>query len=333
MLSKTKNSVFPVTVLMAVYNGEKYLAEAIESILNQTYSDFEFLIINDGSTDSSESIILSYKSKDKRIRYIYSEHKGSYQALNLGLKEAEYDWIALQDDDDISLPNRLERQIETIKANPRIRILSTYGYYIEPKSKKIVGAIEIGPVTEQECFRLINENKHIFFLNSKLIHKDTVLKAGGFRFAPLTDLDLHNRIGDLNELMLSLPEHLYLVRRREGSITTSANIFDYQRRMRWIKRSMIERRSGREEPTYDEFSSSERTQPVCTRINLYRKDLGVFLYRRFGMNLISGSYIKGILCGIASLVIFPRYFFKKIVLQQKTLLKKKAQSFIPFGKE
>jgi len=179
---------------------------------------------------------------------------------------------------------------------------------------------------------VLSENKHIFFLNSKLIHKEIVLKAGGFRFAPLADLDLHNRIGDLNELMLSLPEHLYLVRRREGSITTSANIFDYQRRMRWIKRSMIERRSGRKEPSYDEFSSWERSQPLLTRINLNRKDLGVFLYRRFGMNLISGSYIKGILYGIASLAIFPRYFFKKIVLQQKTLLKKKVQSFMPFGK-
>ena len=105
-----------VSVLMAVYNGEKYLLEAIESILNQTYTNFEFLIINDGSTDSTEEIILSYS--DQRIRYIKNEQNLKLIAsLNKGLDLAKGKYIARMDADDISLPDRLEKQVNFLERN------------------------------------------------------------------------------------------------------------------------------------------------------------------------------------------------------------------------
>lgn len=110
-----------ITVLMSVHNGEKYLKEAIESILNQTFKDFEFLIVNDGSTDSSKEIIFSYN--DPRIVYVENETNiGLTKSLNKGLKLAKGEYIARMDADDISLPERLEEQVEFMDQHPDIGI-------------------------------------------------------------------------------------------------------------------------------------------------------------------------------------------------------------------
>ena len=117
---------FPlVTVLMAVYNGEKYLREAIESMLNQSYTNFEFLIINDGSTDSTEEIILSYR--DERIRHMKNEQNIKLIAsLNKGLDLAEGKYIARMDADDVSLPERLAKQVDFMERNLEYGLLGTW---------------------------------------------------------------------------------------------------------------------------------------------------------------------------------------------------------------
>ncbi len=110
---------------MPVYNGEKYLNEAIDSILNQTFYDFEFLIINDGSTDNSEDIILSFS--DPRIRYLKNEVNLKLIAtLNKGLDLAQGKYIARMDADDISLPDRLQKQLEFMERNPKIGVLGSW---------------------------------------------------------------------------------------------------------------------------------------------------------------------------------------------------------------
>ncbi len=106
-----------VSVIMPVYNAEKYLREAIESILNQTFTDFEFLIFNDGSTDSSLEIINSYK--DERIILAYNDKNTGYvQHLNEGIKRAKGKYIARMDADDIALPKRFEKQVAFLEKNP-----------------------------------------------------------------------------------------------------------------------------------------------------------------------------------------------------------------------
>ena len=113
-----------VTVLMPVYNGEKYLHEAIDSILNQTFTDFEFLIIDDGSTDNSLKIINSYQ--DPRVRLFQNfTNQGIAYSLNSGIDIAKGEYIARMDCDDISLPERLEKQINYLEKNLEIGILGT----------------------------------------------------------------------------------------------------------------------------------------------------------------------------------------------------------------
>ncbi len=113
-----------VTVLMPVFNGELYLREAIDSILNQTYKNLELLIINDGSNDRSIEIINTYK--DQRIRLInFEKNQGLITVLNVGINEAKGCYIARMDADDVAYPERIEKQLEIFKTHPELTICST----------------------------------------------------------------------------------------------------------------------------------------------------------------------------------------------------------------
>ena len=108
-----------VTVLMSVYNGERFLREAVECILNQTFRDFEFLIINDGSTDGTRDIILSYK--DSRIRLVNNkDNVGLTKSLNKGLAMSSGELVARQDSDDISSLHRLAQQVNFLDSHPEV---------------------------------------------------------------------------------------------------------------------------------------------------------------------------------------------------------------------
>lgn len=102
---------------MPVYNGEKYLKESIESILSQSFRDFEFIIINDGSTDNSYEIIQYYSQLDNRIKVINQENKGIVASLNIGIMAAQGDFIARMDADDISHNDRFKKQLDYINDN------------------------------------------------------------------------------------------------------------------------------------------------------------------------------------------------------------------------
>ena len=103
-----------VTVLMAAYNGARYLKDAIDSILNQTFKDFEILIIDDGSTDQSAEIVQSYK--DPRIRFLRNEQNmGIVVTRNRGIKEMRGEYLAILDCDDVSPPKRLEKEFNFLK--------------------------------------------------------------------------------------------------------------------------------------------------------------------------------------------------------------------------
>ena len=113
-----------ISVLMAAYNAEKYVAEAIDSILGQTYRDFEFIIINDGSTDKTAEIIKSYK--DPRIVFVDNKkNQGLIAVLNQGLDMAKCEYLARMDADDTCVPDKFEKQIAFMDANPDVGILGT----------------------------------------------------------------------------------------------------------------------------------------------------------------------------------------------------------------
>jgi len=115
-----------VSFLMAVYNGERYLDEAIQSILNQTFPDFEFILINDGSTDGTAGIIERYRRKDGRIRAYEQPNQGLVASLNRGLELARGEFVARMDADDISMPERVATQVAFMESHPDVGICGTW---------------------------------------------------------------------------------------------------------------------------------------------------------------------------------------------------------------
>jgi glycosyltransferase involved in cell wall biosynthesis len=104
-----------ISVVMTVFNNEKYVSQAIDSILNQSFSDFEFIIINDGSTDRTTQILLQFQAKDARIKLVSRENRGIVASANEGMSMACGVWIARMDSDDIALPDRFEAQLHWLK--------------------------------------------------------------------------------------------------------------------------------------------------------------------------------------------------------------------------
>ncbi|MGE3261143.1 MAG: glycosyltransferase family 2 protein [Bacteriovoracia bacterium] len=132
-----------VTVLLPVYNAEKYLAEAISSVLAQTFTDFELLIVDDGSTDRSPEII--HGLRDTRIRYLRNEENQKLiRTLNRGLKEAKGEFIARMDSDDICFPQRLERQLQFFRREPDTAVAGSFAIRIDENS--VHGAVINRPV-------------------------------------------------------------------------------------------------------------------------------------------------------------------------------------------
>ncbi len=136
-MDKNLNQVQLVSVVMAVYNGETYLREAIDSILNQTFTNFEFIIINDGSTDKSLSILKSYT--DNRIILINNEvNKGLIYSLNKGIEIAKGEYIARMDADDICLPNRFSEQLKAFQSQPNTIVVSSNYYLLNNNTLSLI---------------------------------------------------------------------------------------------------------------------------------------------------------------------------------------------------
>jgi len=192
----TQEKIPRITVLMAVYNGKKYLREAIDSILGQTFTDFEFLIVDDGSTDSSQEIICSYV--DPRIRLVENhENLGLTRSLNKGLSLARGEYIARQDADDISLSTRFEKQIEFLDAHPDIALLGTQAHNIDESGKFYRSDYFSGKATTKLAIKwqLLFDSA---FNHTSVIFKRSVVwdQLGGYdvRFVRNQDMELWLRI-------------------------------------------------------------------------------------------------------------------------------------------
>ncbi len=204
-----------VSVIMGVYNGEKYLSSAVESILNQTFKDFEFIIINDGSTDNTKKILESYS--DPRIRLFNQTNIGLTKTLNRGLQKSRGEYIARQDADDISNCLRLERQLECLEKNPSLSLVGTHVGFIDGNNKRFS---VWHPPEDHENIVTALKKYNCFCHGSVVFKKVCVDKVGGYRdfFTYTQDYDLWCRIVEGYKTM-NLPEVLYEFRKEAGTIS------------------------------------------------------------------------------------------------------------------
>ena len=210
-----------VTVLMPVYNGERFLREAIESILNQTFTDFEFLIIDDGSTDATGQILSEYAQRDERIRIVMNATNiGLTKSLNKGIDLAKGEYIARMDADDISVVERLEKQVRFMEANTDVGVCGTWGYIINEEhciTGELIRATDAELV--QALFLFGNELIH----SSVIMKKTAVLHVGRYNedFERTQDFDLWQRCIAANIKIVNMPEYLIQLRIHNESISNA----------------------------------------------------------------------------------------------------------------
>ncbi len=183
----------PLTVLMAVHNGSRYLKTAMDSILNQTFRDFCFLIVDDASTDDTREIIRSYS--DSRIRLLCLEKNvGQTAALNAGLKQVETPWIARMDADDFSARTRLEEQWRTLEADPALRCLGTFAWWFREDPFRPEGVIA-RPLDDQAIKRQLLRGTPMIH-GTLMVSREALMAVGGYneRYRYSQDRDLFNRL-------------------------------------------------------------------------------------------------------------------------------------------
>jgi len=205
-----------ISVLMPVYNAEKFVREAIDSILNQTFTNFEFLIFNDGSTDSSGDIIKSYK--DERIRFFdYKKNTGYVKHLNEGLELSKGKYIARMDADDISLPTRFEKQIKILEFNNYNGLI---GSSIEVINNGIINYPEFDSEIRAYMF-LRSPFAHPTIMFRKQILTDNQIKYDN-RYMPAEDYDLYYRMSAYT-CFYNIPEPLLKYRYHDNQISIHKN--------------------------------------------------------------------------------------------------------------
>jgi len=209
-----------ISVVMPVYNCAKYVREAIESILNQTYQDFEFIIVNDGSTDNTQGILNEYANKDKRIKLINQSNQGIVLALNNGLSHAKGEWIARLDADDIAMPERLEQQLDYVKKRPEVVLLGS-GYIVIDQYGNEIKKYRY-PSNHKDIIRQIEVGNSPFPHSSAFFRKSITQEVGLYRnrLNGAEDCDLWLRIGN-SGLINCMPMALIKLRKHHMAITAN----------------------------------------------------------------------------------------------------------------
>jgi glycosyltransferase involved in cell wall biosynthesis len=219
-----------ISVVMSVYNGEVYLEEAIESILNQTITDFEFVIINDGSSDNSIGIIKHYATVDSRIKFVTHENIGLTKSLNIGINMSRGKYIARQDADDLSVVNRFEKQLPWLEEK-KYDLCCSRAWLIDKKR-----------VTPRIKYyfpkKLLIKISNPFIHGTYFIKKSIFDKLGGydeeFRFAQ--DYKLMSDIMANGYKIKYLKEVLYKSRSPENSISVKHRLEqrNTSKELRWM---------------------------------------------------------------------------------------------------
>jgi glycosyltransferase involved in cell wall biosynthesis len=215
------------TVVMPVYNGAPWLEASIESILGQTRGDFEFLIIDDGSHDASVDIVRGYAARDVRIAFIARENRGPIVTSNELTDRAQGRYIVRMDQDDISRPTRIEKQIAYLDAHPDVLAVGSRLLLIDPDGLPMLEAVDTFDHDAIDEGNLSGHGAAIFHASTTM-RRDAMQRLGGYRqqYASAEDLDLYlrmaevGRLANLDDILLDYRQHLGSVghARREAQV-------------------------------------------------------------------------------------------------------------------
>jgi glycosyltransferase involved in cell wall biosynthesis len=246
---------------MAVHNCRPFLSAAVESVLTQTYTDFELIIIDDGSTDGSAQRLRDYAARDRRIRLVVQANVGLTVSLNRGVDVARGEYIARMDGDDVCLPTRFERQVHYLDRHPncvlvggQVRLINEDGRPIHdsgiPSVDSATGGVEGLKRTHTEIDRALLEGRWPLVHPAVMMRRDAVRAVGGYdeRFVTNQDHDLFLKLAEVGQLA-NITDVVIKYRRHRGQVTTSSDGRDFSSKLALKKaRRAACRRRGRPIP-------------------------------------------------------------------------------------
>ena len=317
-----------ITVVVCLYNAEKYIVETLRSLQQQTLKEFKLLIIDDCSTDSSVKKVEVFLAK-KKLNYTQlvtlKKNRGTAYVRNYALHYVTTPLILFFDADDLAKPDLLKKLYTKIKDKENYIAVSCYSKYINEHSRKIAGGHFIGPLSEEE-FKFKAENgKLILIPNVTLFDRQKAIEAGGYRqkgfpagkirYQDLSeDLDLWSRMSDFytenNCTIITIPEVLFYYRKITSSLSASKlSLIGMQNKIRFIKRNLKLRRAGKEEI---DFIAYMKSFTLCEKLKYYFIDNSAFYYRKAGFLYVRGSYLGFLFHISLSAILNPFYIIDKL---------------------
>lgn len=235
-----------ISVVVPVKNGEKYLFDALQSVLTQSFSDFELLVVDDGSTDSSPDILAAFQQRDARVKVLSNPGSGLVDALNFGVASACAPLIARMDADDICLPERFQRQYDFLTAHPDVAVVGTQVIFVDEHGLRKAKSPSL-PLTPDSVARLLLKGCCIRH-PTVLFRREAFEQAGGYRheLVDAEDYDLWLRIAD-HASLANLSDALLYYRVHSGQVS---------KRKEWSQRlsrnlalqAALERQRGDKDP-------------------------------------------------------------------------------------
>lgn len=281
-----------VSVIMSVYNGERFLHEAVGSILNQTFSDLEFIIINDGSTDSTRMILESYT--DPRMRIFNQKNIGLTRSLNKGLKKAKGKYIARQDADDVSDRKRLEYQVDFMENHPDVGLVGTFGTIIN-EDGRFLKSWKLPEGHDRINEMLLSGN--CFLHGSVLFRRECLVTVGHYReeFEYAQDYDYWLRIAEKYKVE-NIDKELYRYRLNTDAISREKITEQLNYHLLIIQLARERRKTGND--SLGEIDIKNIRMELTDRFQMTTSQINEFLAKAYLNNafwlLFTKDYIKAL---------------------------------------
>ncbi len=256
-MTDDKKQMPRISVITSVFNGQAFLNEAVQSVLGQTFADFELLIYDDGSTDASGRMLAEFARRDPRVRHITQENTGLTRTLNRGLHEATGEYVARMDADDICYPERFAEQVDFLDANPGVVLLGTGYRYVDGAGRPIRSFVAHADDGELQAQSLAGRTPVCH--PTAMFRREAAVRLGGYdeQYRTAQDLDLWLRLGEVGEMAI-LPSVLLDYRQHDGSVSERRQR-EQMANIAQICRSAYERRG-----LHRTFDLAEDWRPTCT---------------------------------------------------------------------
>jgi glycosyltransferase involved in cell wall biosynthesis len=300
-----------VSVVMPAHQAEAYVDEAIRSILAQTLSDLELLVVVDASTDATQAIVEGYAERDPRVRPFTADVRSAAHARNIALEAARGEFVALMDADDVALPDRLEKQVAAARAHPDVVLWGTYMRRITAEGLAM-GTVEVGSRTREEFAALDRTSSLVRLYGTvALFRREVQRRVGAFdpTFEPIEDAELWDRMVEHGPALV-VPEVLQLYRQHDESLSVR-KIAQQRRWFRFITRRHAERLALRPY-TVEAFAREEARRTRLHRLDDALRGVSQLYGRRYKIALARRAYASALGAALMMLMSHPGRFIRRL---------------------